>query len=88
MKITKKVPYTITHPGPHHIGVRLTKKLDTHRWHVLYLEYEDDTDLDELEKQVVHITAGLQVINEDDTDLDELEKQVSSITESLETIND
>ena len=38
-------PYKITHPGqPYegpHIGRRLTKQLDTHRWHVLRIEFVD-----------------------------------------------
>jgi hypothetical protein len=38
--------YKITHPGQAfeapHIGRRLAKKLDTHRWHVLGIEFPDE----------------------------------------------
>ena len=39
-------PYKITHPGaPYegpHIGRRLAKKLDSHRWHILRIEFLDE----------------------------------------------
>jgi hypothetical protein len=46
-------PYKITRPGQafeaQHIGRRLATKLDTHRWHVLRITFDDGPQLETYE---------------------------------------
>src|SRR5580658_9746691 len=43
--VTDEQAFKITRPGaayePPHVGARLAKQLDTHRWHVLRYAFED-----------------------------------------------
>lgn len=45
-------------------------------------------DLDEMERKIRNIIAGLQIMNDDANDLDELGKQVANILGDLKMIAD
>jgi hypothetical protein len=54
-------PFKITHPGqPYegpHISSRLAQKLDTHRWHILRIAFEDELQPENYEALVAAKTV-------------------------------